>query len=441
MQAEQYDKFIGIEAFTSSSPGIGGRLKHQPEDFIVQEISLDGSVAPLEPSDQPYPDQAGKFTAFYLVKRNIDSIQAIRQLSRNIGVSYKRFSYAGIKDRRAVTSQKVSFRGLPQDLIGRHLPGIQILHPHRVPKPVVPGALKGNRFSITVREIELTGQEALTRTNRIHQEITAAGGVLNFFGPQRFGVIRPTTHLIGKQIVLGNYKEAIRILLEGDASDYTSLLSSTEEAADSEQPPLDSVQHGTYERAIQHYLNKHPGAYRESLTVIPKDLSRLYVHAYQSYLFNRTLSERVHRGIPLQHPVIGDYTKPIGGRVSTVRPVTQKNIAPMEAAVMAGKRVLVVPIIGYDFEHVPLEGEPGKIVTSILDEEKMSPGQFRLKALPQLSSRGTFRRLLILPEGFRASLIGEPSNTAIQVSLDLPKGSYASVIMREFIKPKYPTQL
>ena len=196
MQAAQYDKFIGIETFTSSSPGIGGRLKQHPEDFIVQEISLDGSVAPLEAREQPYPDQRGKFTAFYLVKRNIDSIQAIRQLSRIIGVSYKRFSYAGIKDRRAVTSQKVSFRGLPQDLLGRITPGIQILHPHRVPKPVVPGALKGNRFSITVREIQLSGQEALDQTKQIHREITEAGGVFNFFGPQRFGVIRPTTHLI-----------------------------------------------------------------------------------------------------------------------------------------------------------------------------------------------------------------------------------------------------
>jgi tRNA pseudouridine13 synthase len=175
--------------------------------------------------------------------------------------------------------------------------------------------------------------------------------------------------------------------------------------------------------------------------VIPKDLSRLYVHAYQSYLFNRTLSERVRRGISLQRPVVGDYAKPIEGRVSTVRPVTQDNIALMEAAVMAGKRVIVVPIVGYDFEHVPLEGEPGKILASVLEEEEMSPDQFRLKGLPQLSSRGTFRRLLVQPEEFRASQIGEPDSPAIQVRFDLLKGSYASVIMREFIKPEYPTQL
>jgi tRNA pseudouridine13 synthase len=302
--------------------------------------------------------------------------------------------------------------------------------------------LKGNRFTITVREIEVSAQEALKRVNLIHNKISEVTGVLNYFGPQRFGVIRPTTHLIGKQIVLNNFEEAIRILLEYNASDYASLrASSTETAAEAEKPPFDLIKHGTYERAIQHYLNKHPGAYKESLTVLPKDLSRLYVHAYQSYLFNRTLSERVRRGISLHRPVVGDYTMPVTGRISTVRPVTQETVSQMEEAVLAGKRTLMMPIIGYDFVHVPLEGEPGEILTSILSEENISPSQFRIKDLPHLSSRGTFRKPLVQPDGFQTSLKEVPAHPAIQMTFDLVKGSYASVVMREFIKPKYPTQL
>ncbi|MFX0170031.1 MAG: tRNA pseudouridine(13) synthase TruD [Candidatus Hodarchaeota archaeon] len=442
MRAKEYDQFIGMETFTASSPGIGGRLKQHPEDFVVQEIALDGSIAPLEPQTHPYPDQRGKFTAFFMVKRNEDTLQAIRRLSRVVGVSSKRFSFAGIKDRRAVTSQQVSYRGLPQDLVGRHIPGIQILHPHRVPKPIVPGALRGNRFSLTVRGIEVPVAEALRRIEQIHQEIVTVGGVLNFFGPQRFGVVRPTTHLIGRQIVLANYEEAIRILLEGDAADYPSLRSSfEEESTENDARYVEPVQQGTYERAIQHYLNKHPGAYHESLTVLPKDLARLYVHAYQSYLFNRTLSRRVQQGISLRVPTVGDYTMPVQGRISMVRPVTKDTVSQMEKAVLAGKQMLVVPIIGYDFEHVELEGSPGDILTSILIEEAITPGQFRLKALPKLSSRGTFRPVLVTPEEFRTSLDKGGNGPAIQVGFDLAKGSYASVVMREFIKPEYPTQL
>ena len=152
MQAPEYDEIIGIHVFTTNTPGFGGRLRKNSEDFIVQEIGLDGKVAPLEATTQPYPDQPGKFTAFFLVKRNVDSIQAVRRLAKIMGISYKRFSYAGIKDRRAVTSQRVTlYRAAPHELLGRDIPNMWILHPHRVTKPIVPGALWGNRFRIVIR--------------------------------------------------------------------------------------------------------------------------------------------------------------------------------------------------------------------------------------------------------------------------------------------------
>jgi tRNA pseudouridine13 synthase len=261
VEAKEYDAHIGMEVFTTQSPGIGGRLKKTPEDFVVQEIGLDGSIAPLEPTAQEYPDQSGKFTVFFLVKRNLDSIQAIRKLSRSMGVSYKRFSYAGIKDRRAVTSQRVSFRGEPQELLGREISAVQVLHPHRATKTVVPGALQGNRFAITIREVEQTTKKALTYVESIHQEIQNAGGALNFFGPQRFGIIRPNTHLIGKQLVLENFKEAIRILLQGDA----------EPTVPNERASNGKALYGRYERAVTHYLNKHPGDYKGAFQVLPKD--------------------------------------------------------------------------------------------------------------------------------------------------------------------------
>lgn len=430
MEAKEYDAHIGMEVFTTQSPGIGGRLKKTPEDFVVQEIGLDGSIAPLEPTAQEYPDQSGKFTVFFLVKRNLDSIQAIRKLSRSMGVSYKRFSYAGIKDRRAVTSQRVSFRGAPQELLGREISAVQVLHPHRATKTVVPGALQGNRFTITIREVEQTTKKALTYVESIHQEIQNAGGALNFFGPQRFGIIRPNTHLIGKQLVLENFKEAIRILLQGDA----------EPTVPNERASNGKALYGRYERAVTHYLNKHPGDYKGAFQVLPKDLARLYVHAYQSYIFNKTISQRVIQGISLQEPIIGDYIKPVASESHTVRPVTKDGLSQTTTAVQEGTYQLVIPIVGYDFENVPFAGSMGEILTTILENEKITPSQFRLNELPMLSSRGTFRSLLVNPTNYQVSLpkTEEPS---VQIRFDLPKGSYASVILREFIKPELPTQL
>jgi tRNA pseudouridine13 synthase len=445
LQVSKYDAFIGMDVFTTQSPGIGGRLKQSPEDFLVQEIGVDGSIAPLEPTSQVFEDKPGKFTEFFLVKRNLDSIQAIRQLSKAIGASYKRFSYAGIKDRRAVTSQRVSFyRGAPQDLIGRDIPNIQILHPHRETKPITAGALIGNRFTITVREVDLTREEAHKRIEKIRQEYTKAGGILNFYGPQRFGIMRPTTHLIGKQIVCGNFEEAVRILLEGGDISSQEILDSSDvdkNAASNGQTQRMNRLYGSYERAIQHYLDKHPGQFKESLRVLPKDLVRLYVHAYQSFIFNKTLSERMKRGISLHLPNIGDFIMPISGEIHQIRPVTRENLSQAKKAVQKGVQKLVLPVIGFDFEDVALQGPTREIISAILDEEDITPSQFYMRELPILSSRGTFRPLLVNPTEFSVVLLDAEGDTPVRVSFNLAKGSYASVVLREFIKPEVPTQL
>ncbi|MFW9935155.1 MAG: tRNA pseudouridine(13) synthase TruD [Candidatus Thorarchaeota archaeon] len=431
MRVLEYDNLIGMEVFTTQSPGIGGRLKKAPKDFIVQEIGVDGSIAPLEALDQEFSDQPGKFTMFFLVKRNLDSIQAIRRLSKTIGVSYKRFSYAGIKDRRAITSQRVTFRGSPHDLIGREISQLTILHPHRVPNPVVPGVLEGNQFIIMVREVTLDANEVKHRLNNVQQEIRDTGGILNFYGPQRFGIMRPNTHLVGKQIVLGNFEQAIQILLQDNDS--------VEKEKDSGLLN-DSVQ-GSFERAIRHYLNKHPGKFKESLGVLPKDLVRLYIHAYQSYLFNRAISERAQRGIILQAPVVGDYTMPATGQIHDVRPVTKDNVKRVQQEVQEGRLTPVIPIIGYDFEKVPLDGAIGDIYRRILKSEKITPRHFRLNELPIFSSRGTFRSMLVNPRGLKVTVEEEKQDTPVRVEFALPKGSYASVVLRELMKPDSPMQL
>ncbi len=445
VQAKDYEAHIGIDVYTTQSPGIGGRLKKTPEDFIVQEIGLDGTLAPIEALPHEVKDEPGKFLAFFLVKRNVDSIHAIRTLSKVIGVSYKRFSYAGIKDRRAITSQRVSFyRGSPQDLIGREIPDMEILHPHRVSKPVVPGALLGNRFTVIIRDINLTHGEVQRRIEQIMQEYEIIGGFLNFFGPQRFGILRPTTHLVGKQIVLGNFQEAIQILIEGEPSpeeEVDDILEDRAQGIISNQRTSGDTRTGTYERAIQHYLNKHPGDYQGSFRVLPKDLARLYIHAYQSYLFNRTISERAIRGISFQNPTIGDFTGPITGETHKVRMVTEKTLSKARKAIADGTAHIVIPIIGFDFEHVHFKGPMGEIIRSILEQEDITPNQFHQLALPTLSSRGTFRPLLVGLSNFRFHVLDATDETPVRMSFDLMKGSYASVIMREIIKPETPNQL
>jgi tRNA pseudouridine13 synthase len=132
---------------------------------------------------------------------------------------------------------------------------------------------------------------------------------------------------------------------------------------------------------------------------------------------------------------------PISGEIHAVRPVTNASLQEAQQAVANGTHKLVLPIIGYDFEQVQLDGTMGELYQSILDSEKIVPSQFRLSELPAFSSRGTFRALLVNPRGFKVTVLEDESDTPVQIKFDLPKGSYASVILREFIKPDSPTQL
>jgi tRNA pseudouridine13 synthase len=424
---------------------VGGKLRCQLEDFVVQEIGLDGTFAPLEPTKGAYLDQPGKLVAFFLVKRNVDTIQAIRQLSRILGVSYKRFSYAGIKDRRAVTSQRVTlYDASPQDLLGRDTSGIKILHPHRVSKPIVPGSLQGNRFNIIIRDVDVTGAQLAERMTRIKEEYECQGGILNFFGHQRFGTPQPNTHLIGKQILQGNLEEAVRVLLDkahlerprngkhvdnGDSEDTSTALSQY----------LHPQQ--TYERAISQFLAKHPADYAGGLRVLPKDLLRLYIHAYQSFLFNEMLSERAKRRFSLTQPIVGDFVMPATGEIHAVRMVTTATLRRAEDEVRQGLQKLVIPLIGYDFMHIDFQGPMGEIVSSVLEKERVTPAQFRIAQLPILSSRGTFRLALINPEELEYSVVKQEPPIYVKLSFSLPKSSYASVVLREFIKPRFLSQL
>lgn len=437
MQVRDFDKFIGLEVFSTKTPGVGGRLRRKPEDFIVQEIGLDGQIAPLESTTKEYPDQPGKFIAFFLVKRNIDSIQAVRQLAKRLGISYKRFSYAGIKDRRALTSQRVTlYRASPQDVIGYDSHAIKVLHPHRVPRPIIPGGLIGNQFTIIIHDLDESPKTVMNRLQRIQAEIDDIGGLLNFFGHQRFGIMRPTTHLIGKQLVFRDFEKAVQLLLSKDAEEHLA-----HETPNQEEEMKSQHASGTYERAISHYLAKHPGDYVGCFKVLPKDLARLYVHGYQSYLFNRIISERTKRGLPLQEPLIGDFIMPITGKIYAVRMVTSDTLEQAKKRVQKRQHIIVIPILGYDFEHINFEGEMGEIISKILKKEQVSPSRFRFQKLPLLSSRGSFRRLLITLQKLHLEYLTVNEEFAVKMQFNLIKGSYASVVLREFMKPKLPTQL
>jgi tRNA pseudouridine13 synthase len=161
-----------LPCLTAELPGIGGVIKHIPEDFVVEEI----------PAYQP--SGSGEHLFLWVEKRDISAEQLTQHLARALDVPRNEIGMAGLKDRRAVTRQLVSVPARRESRVTEvETDNIRVLSAARHGNKLKTAHLKGNRFSILLRE---TAPEAQSKAQRIAERI-AAIGFPNYFGDQRFG--------------------------------------------------------------------------------------------------------------------------------------------------------------------------------------------------------------------------------------------------------------
>ena len=193
MQVPPQEKEVGMEVFFTPYKGIGGVIKQFPEDFVVEEV-------PILP-----PPGDGNYTIAFVEAKNWETHQLIYHMARSLGISEQAIGIAGIKDKRAVTKQAMSFQCPMEKLRGLSLPRVRVGILYRSYHPISRGELIGNIFRVKIRDADIDEE----RIRRISEDIEKAGGFPNFFGIQRFGITRPITHLVGKYIVLGDFKKAV----------------------------------------------------------------------------------------------------------------------------------------------------------------------------------------------------------------------------------------
>jgi len=181
---------------TAHLPGIGGTIKGTPEDFRVDEI----------PAYLPCGE--GEHLYVRIEKRGITTREAIRRLSRHLGIRERDVGYAGLKDARGVTTQFLSVGRIhPGKVLGVELPGIRVLDAARHTNKLRVGHLQGNRFRVTIRTP--TGDRA--RAEAI-LSLLETRGVPNYFGDQRYGV-RGNSGGIGRALITGRYRDAVETLI------------------------------------------------------------------------------------------------------------------------------------------------------------------------------------------------------------------------------------
>lgn len=298
-----------------------------------------------------WPRDRPDHTHFLLYKENKDTMDAIHNLAAAINTRPSNFSYAGVKDRRAVTTQWLSsWRLEPRRLIAasrrfNKRPFIKVGNFCYKKEPLRLGNLKANKFNIVIRHLVYNndGQSVIEKAVKCIKE----KGFVNYFGLQRFGTRSIQTHEIGLAILQANWEKAVDLILSYRFDDNMQPPSKREPksepaALDSDTSNLSnpeiqkshrhkhesskwtsgSEQHNSFIdlwkskldaeivfKKYPHYRFSNEGMIMKSLSkseessrdyfsaliALPRNTRSLYVHSYQSLLWNKVTTYRLRK--------------------------------------------------------------------------------------------------------------------------------------------------
>lgn len=418
MAAEVDDTDLGLDWYATDALCVGGELKKRPEDFRV-----------VERADFPYGEE-GKHAVLRVTLRGYETHEFARDLSDALGASRKRVRWAGTKDKRAVTTQLFTVADVSRDKIeGVSLDGAEIEYLGRSHQYVSLGDLLGNDF-----EVRLCDADAPENADSVADEIEAFGGVPNLFGSQRFGSRRPVTHVVGERILEGDFEGAVDAYIADSFEDEPERTREARERYADERNPREALgyfpEHLGYERALLNALAEGKNG-SDALDALPHNLRRMFVNAVQSRVFNLVLRERHDAGVRFDRAYPGDvvcFSEGDGVRVpdtSNTQRVTESNFDTVNRHVERGRAFVTAPLVGSETEFA--DGEQGELERKVLEEVGIARSDFVRD--DDYGSEGTRRAIVVRP-----NLSYEREGNDLLFEFFLPRGSYATVVLREFTK-------
>lgn len=388
------DSQIGIHTYTTAFEGIGGNIRLHPEDFYVSEIIS-------QKKQNSISNQEG-YAVYKLKKKKIDTNHALSDIFQK-----KRFHLKslGLKDASAITEQFVC--------AGKKGKGIESFSTEQysleklgfVTKPLSKKDMQSNRFKIKISNCK----------NRL-SSFAEYDCILNFYGYQRFGSKRPVTHLIGKAILQKNFEKVIDLILS-----YSSAYDSKENIEIREKLK-DKENYKKYFNKIPRQMDIERIVLRDmiekddvlhAIRCIPLHLRRFYVQAYQSFIFNQSLSMAFLDGEDMFTAKENDVCFDLHGIIGKFVQGLNQNLA--------------LPFVGYSYYK---KTRFDKQISTVLEHEEISPKDFFIKEMQEVSNEGGFRQAAIQCYEFQSS-----ENI---VEFSLSRGSFATILLREIMKPTDP---
>lgn len=474
---KQSELGLAVDSFTPL-----GETDAMVRDIRIRRDPNMGGKVKKNDRDRP---QHPKYLEFVLYKANRDTISAVSALSKTTRTPLKRFSYAGTKDKRGITTQlcRVEHMDMHQ-LAGVNKKGTKrsavvpafntgvnenlVVGNFRYTNdgPLSLGQLSGNQFSLVLRNVSLPGknEETPDRTSEtLRDHLTermkqlSQDGFINYFGLQRFGTSSLPTHEMGKYFLQQNWSGAVDCILrprEGESSFVHYVRQEYQRTKDPAFARSNLPHWLEAERAVLSLLvdAKDSVSPRAQLEQVPVKLRMMYTHAYQSFLWNTITSFRLSTfGF---QPIVGDLVL-VGKK--QVKVITAQDI---ELGTY-GIEDIVLPVPGYQVQYPDIP-EIKTIVEALLAKDKISffkpkeAQHFRELDLP-----GDYRKIVTVPKhvsySFRQyadetlplvetdlhQLYDQPLKktsedegpyTALVVQFELGSSSYATMLIRELFQ-------
>ena len=384
-----------------------------------------------------------------LVKRNWDTFVAIKNIAKQLGVAQEQIQIAGIKDAKAITAQHITIENISmEEAAAVNVKDIEIRPVGYFRDELSSYYLLGNKFRITIRAVKLARSTVEKRVAKTIENLKAVGGIPNFFGHQRFGSTRPITHLTGKAIIQGDFEEAAMLFLaKPSVHEHPSSRKAREELQSTRDycgALAGFPKQLRYDRIMLRHLVDCPDDFVGAFTRLPVRLQELFVQGYQSYLFNRFLSERIENGFSLGASEVGDYVVNVERSglpmIKTGKIVTAETREETNMLIKSGRARVALPLVGT--KQKLSEGAMGQIERRFLEAEGVEKSSFRVDAIPRISGKGQLRALVSPVKDFKVHhILNSKENlneNQVELSFMLLRGSYATMLLREIMKPRNP---
>uniref|UniRef100_A0A8C0SDN1 Pseudouridine synthase 7 n=1 Tax=Canis lupus familiaris TaxID=9615 RepID=A0A8C0SDN1_CANLF len=402
------------QAIKSLFPGLETKTEDREGKKYIVAYHAAGKKALANPRKHSWPKSRGSYCHFVLYKENKDTMDAINVLSKYLRVKPNIFSYMGTKDKRAITVQEIAVLKISAQRLAhlnKCLMNFKLGNFSYQKNPLKLGELQGNHFTVVLRNITGTDDQVQQAMNSL-KEI----GFINYYGMQRFGTTAVPTYQVGRAILQNSWTEVMDLILKPrSGAEKGYLVKCREEWAKSKDPaaalrklPVKRCVEGQLLRGLSKYGMKNIVS---AFGIIPRNNRLMYIHSYQSYVWNNMVSKRIEEyGLK---PVPGDLVlKGVSEAYREMLTADNLDIDNMRHKIRdyslsgAYRKIIIRPqnvsweVVAYDDPKIPLFN------TDVDNLEGKPP--------PVFASEGKYR--------------------ALKMDFSLPPSTYATMAIREVLK-------